>query len=197
MFVWMDISGAGRSAVALPDPSFCSTKLPIEIVPQLFSNLVNGPKGTQPVPSTPSSCTVQHKKGLEVILKISEIGYILPGFVGLVVSIDNRTSKAVEGILFVLEEIVTVKFGEKPVVYRHVIVQDRPNAPVFVDKHTQGLSVFSFFFFFFVFFLPGVVKHSVEVTPPRGNESGVSNYSFDSPFLSIAHRLICYPVIKG
>lgn len=41
-------------------------------------------------------------------------------------------------LTFLKEEIVTVKFGSKSAVYRRTVMLDRPNAPVFVDKHQQG-----------------------------------------------------------
>jgi hypothetical protein len=57
---------------------------------------------------------------------------------------------------------------------------DRPNAPVFVDKKSQG-----------------VVKHTMELTAPRGMDSGIANCSIDNPYLAIRHEMTCAPMVKG
>lgn len=133
-------------------------------------------------------------------MKLSEVGFVLPAPVSMVVSIDNRSSKPIEGekererddnddfplllcatgLIFSLEETVTVKFGSKPVVYSRVVMLDRPNAPVFVDKHKQD-----------------VIKHAMLVSAPRGTDSGVTNFSINCPFLAISHRVCASPVVKG
>jgi hypothetical protein len=84
------------------------------------SNVVGGPKSRNPVEplKVRSDSSVQHPKGLEVVLKLSESTYVLPAKAYTIVSIDNRYSKTVEGLLFGVVEIVTVKFGSKPVEYR-------------------------------------------------------------------------------
>ena len=179
LFWWMDVNGSGRTG-PLPSPAQCSERLKITIVPQIISTTVSGPKGTQPaVPSTPSTSTVQHKKGIEVGLKLSEVAYVLPASLGVIVNIDNRTNKPVDGILFSIEETVTVKFCSKPQTFSRIVLKDRPNAPVFIDKQQQG-----------------VIKHDMQVSAPRGADSGVYNCSIDTPFITIAHKLCASPVTK-
>jgi hypothetical protein len=119
-FAWMDVGGKDRTGGVLPDSAFCSKRIPVTVVPHHVSNVVSGPKSRNPVEPlrVRSDASAQHPKGLEVVLKLTESTYVLPGRAHTVVSIDNRYSKAVEGLIFGVDEIVTVKFGSKPVEYR-------------------------------------------------------------------------------
>lgn len=120
-FAWMDLKGGkDRTGGVLPDPAVCSKRLPISVVPHSVSNVAGGPKSRNnpQLPNVRSDSTVEHSKGLQMTLKLSESTFVMPAMAHTVVSIDNRTSKTVDGVIFGVDEIVTVKFGSKPVEYR-------------------------------------------------------------------------------
>ncbi len=116
-FAWMDMVGRERVGNMLPDSTVCSKCIPITVVPHHVSAVVGGPKPCNPAepPRVRSDATAQHPKGLEVALKLSDSTYVLPAKANMVVSVDNRYGKPVEGLIFGVDEIVIVKFGSKPV----------------------------------------------------------------------------------
>ena len=181
VFMWLDEKGTGRLPNMLPDASLCTAnRLSVSVFPQAISNIVQGPKGSGKPLNLASEGSVTHK-AISVTLRVVDPVAILGSRIDVAVSIDNRSKKTVEGLLFSLDEVTTVYLGPKePYVYRKNILRDRPAAPVFVDKNSTGS-----------------VKHSFDLAIPRGYDGGIDNNAVDSPWLQIRYELQVSATVKG
>lgn len=190
MFVWVDVDGHGRDAALAPDDTLRTTSLECVVVAPEVAPLLGLP--AVPLPGARAletrATTASKKHDVEASITIPQTTVVVShetSAVSITTDFTNRhKKKAIEGLLLLCDEIVTIQIGAaKPVTFHTNVIRCRlSSAEFFCDALKSNRC-----------------KRDLEVTLPRGNDAigCPRNITVATPSFHCRHVISAEPIIKG